>query len=65
MLGEIRHDTAAAWKLVERAYTAETQAQVTLLLGSAKRLDPTIDTEAIEAQWREKWLKEQKDKRSK
>lgn len=57
-------NNAAARELLERAYRAKTQAELTLLLGSVKRLDPTIDTEAIEKQWRENWLKEENKKRN-
>jgi hypothetical protein len=46
---------AAALSLLERAYRALTQGQLDTLLGSAKRLDPSLDTQAIELQWLARW----------
>ena len=45
---------AAATSLLERAYRAKTSGELDILLGSAKRLDPSLDIEAIAQLWQDK-----------
>lgn len=47
----------AAQSLIARALSAGSQGEAELLINSAKRLDQSVDTQALLSQWLEQWLK--------
>lgn len=53
----------AAAELIQRAFRLNTPSVAELLINSAKRIDPTIDTDHVKAQWFEKWLPETRNER--
>lgn len=46
----------AAQSLIARAFSTGRQSEADLLIGAAKRLDPAINAEKIQARWLEQWL---------
>lgn len=48
--------TAAAQALIDRALQAEQATYAYMLIDSAARLDPSIDTAAIKNEWLENWM---------
>lgn len=53
----------AGLNLAEQALQAKKQSTAQLLALAAHNLNPEIDTESIMAQWLEKWLQENKNRK--